>query len=230
MKGGRASTDPPARNRRDLSVFINCPYDALYQNTFDALIFTVMCSGFEPRSALETDTTSDARMQRIMASLRASRFSIHDLSRCKGEGKENLSRFNMPFDRGIAMGMKEASAGAAASRWHDWTALVPEGVRYQSVISDLNGYDLKRYGSRETLVAKVMAWLSTRFMDFRMHVTPVQVIAALPDYDAALKTLREQWKNAETWVDVVQNAQQVAASCGLTDPLPRAPAQTRQRP
>jgi hypothetical protein len=36
------------------SVFINCPFDPEYISHFDALVFTIVCCGFNPRSALET--------------------------------------------------------------------------------------------------------------------------------------------------------------------------------
>jgi hypothetical protein len=32
-----------------------------------------------------------------------SKYSIHDLSRCTGEGAENFARLNMPLEPGIAM-------------------------------------------------------------------------------------------------------------------------------
>ena len=51
-----------------------------------------------------------------------SQYSIHDLSRYRGQGDANLARFNMPLELGFAMArrfMDEAS--------HDWLVLVPEG-------------------------------------------------------------------------------------------------------
>lgn len=38
-----------------------------------------------------------------MKAIRGSKYSVHDLSRCRGEGDENLARFNMPLELGMAM-------------------------------------------------------------------------------------------------------------------------------
>jgi hypothetical protein len=84
----------------DKSVFINCPYDAAYTPLFDAIIFTTVCCGFTPRSALESGDVAEPRMDRIVRSLFESRYSIHDLSRNKGEGEEGFARFNMALELG----------------------------------------------------------------------------------------------------------------------------------
>ena len=85
------------------SVFLNCPYDPEYQALFDAAVLSVACCGFTPRSALETGTFAESRMARIVRAIFESKYSIHDLSRCQGEGDANLARFNMPLELGIAM-------------------------------------------------------------------------------------------------------------------------------
>ncbi len=77
------------------SVFINCPFDDDYQPIFDSIVFATVACGFTPRSATETGTVSDPRMDRIREALFSSRYSIHDLSRCRGHGDANLARFNM---------------------------------------------------------------------------------------------------------------------------------------
>lgn len=85
------------------SVFINCPFDADYAPLFDAIVFATVCCGFMPRSALESGTVSEPRLARILQALFSSKYSIHDLSRCAGEGSDNLARFNMPLELGMAM-------------------------------------------------------------------------------------------------------------------------------
>src|SRR5947208_1882403 len=69
------------------SVFINCPFDADYAPLFDAIVFATVCCGFIPRSALESGTVSEPRLSRILRALFSSKYSIHDLSRCTGEGQ-----------------------------------------------------------------------------------------------------------------------------------------------
>jgi len=44
---GRLALDP------DRSVFINCPFDAEYGPTFDAIVFSVACCGFIPLPKFE---------------------------------------------------------------------------------------------------------------------------------------------------------------------------------
>ena len=100
------------------SVFINCPYDAGFSPLFDAIVFASTCCGFLPRSALESGTVAEPRMDRIVRAVFSSKYSIHDLSRCRGEGTDNLARFNMPLELGIAMARRFASQNE--SERHDW--------------------------------------------------------------------------------------------------------------
>jgi hypothetical protein len=113
---GRLALDPAK------SVFINCPFDEEYAQTFDAIVFAVACCGFIPRSALESGDIAVPRMERIVRAIFSSYYSIHDLSRCRSEGDERLARFNMPLELGIAMAHRFQTKG----RKHDWLVLVPE--------------------------------------------------------------------------------------------------------
>lgn len=61
-------------------------------------------------------------MTRITRALFGCRYSIHDLSRCKGDGNENLARFNMPPELGMAMALRNLDGEK-----HDCLALVPGG-------------------------------------------------------------------------------------------------------
>ena len=115
---------------RDRSVFINCPYDEDFAPLFDAIIFATVCCGFVPRSALETGTVAEPRMERIVQALFSSGYSIHDLSRSKGEGVEGFARFNMPLELGIAMALRYLGRGRRKEVPHDWLLLVPTGHQY----------------------------------------------------------------------------------------------------
>lgn len=94
---------------RHLSVFINCPYDEEYRPIFDAVVFATVCCGFLPRCAIETGCIATPRMDRITQAILSSKYAIHDLCRCRGEGDSNLARFNMPVELGVSM----------AQRWSD---------------------------------------------------------------------------------------------------------------
>lgn len=105
------------------SVFVNCPFEDEYAALFEAIVFATICCGFMPRSALESGTASEPRLTRILRALFGSKYSIHDLSCCTGEGSENAARFNMPLELGMAMARR--FIGPAAD--HDWLVLVPRG-------------------------------------------------------------------------------------------------------
>ena len=121
--------------RRELSVFINCPFDRDFRPIYDAIVFATVCCGFLPRSATESGSVSLPRMDRITRAMLSSKYSIHDLSRCRGEGDRNLARFNMPLELGIAMAQKYASEEPVSA--HDWLLLVPRGHQYKQFISDM---------------------------------------------------------------------------------------------
>ena len=119
------------------SVFINCPFDSRYSALFDAIVFATVCCDFMPRSALESGTVAEPRLARITRAVFSSRYSIHDLSRCTGEGDENFARFNMPLELGMAMARRFMDK----TDEHDWLVLVPQGHAYLRFMSDLAAYD-----------------------------------------------------------------------------------------
>jgi hypothetical protein len=183
------------------SVFINCPFDSEFMPLFDAIVFATACCGFLPRSALETGSVAEPRMDRITRAVFSSKYSIHDLSRCRGEGSELLARFNMPLEFGIAMARRFASD--VLGQEHDWLLLVPEGHQYVRFISDLAGFDPKTHsGTVDTIVPKVMAWLATR-PDAVRTPTPKQVTDALPAFSDEKARLNEQWMGEIPWADLV---------------------------
>jgi hypothetical protein len=62
------------------SVFINCPFDAEYSLLFDAILFSTVCCGFTPRSAIESGTVSEPRLERITRAIFSCRYSIRVVS------------------------------------------------------------------------------------------------------------------------------------------------------
>ena len=75
-----------------------------------------------PRSAIESGTVAEPRLARVTRALFSFRYSIHDLSRATGEGSEDLARFNMPLELGMAMARRFKNPEE-----HDWLLLVPKG-------------------------------------------------------------------------------------------------------
>jgi hypothetical protein len=188
------------------SVFINCPFDSTYAPLFDAIVFATVCCGFMPQSALETGTVSEPRMARITRAIFSSRYSIHDLSRCTGEGNENFARFNMPLELGVAMARR--FSGPVAE--HDWLVLVPKGHSYLRFVSDLAAYDpMTHDGTIEGVTVAVIAWLSTR-EEAVPPITPQKVLAALPKFQSKKKDLAAAWHQEPPWADIVLAAISVA--------------------
>lgn len=190
------------------SVFINCPFDKDFQPTFDALVFSTVCCGFMPRSALETGSVAETRMERIVRAIFSSKYSIHDLSRCKGEGSEQLARFNMPLELGIAMARRFTVTKKNLK--HDWLLMVPEGHQYLKFVSDLAGFDPLQYdGTFETAIPKVMVWLATR-PDAVRTPTPKAVLDALPEFLTEKSRLSNEWHGDIPWADLVLAALEIA--------------------
>ena len=204
-------------SKRDISVFINCPFDHEYQPIFDAIVFSTVSCGFLPRSAIESGTTSLSRIDRITRAMLSSRYSIHDLSRCRGEGDLNLARFNMPLELGMAMAQKFRDN--RTDEEHDWLLLVPEGHLYTKFISDIAGYDPKGYDlSKESMVPAVMSWLATR-PDAVRTPTPKAVLDILDIFEVRKRDLDEKWRGSTPWADIVLLAMDVAQEKSLVPQL-----------
>jgi hypothetical protein len=192
---GKLKTDPAK------SVFINCPFDQDFLPLFDTIVFATVCCGFLPRSALESGTVSESRMERVTRAIFASKYSIHDLSRCRGEGDQNLARFNMPLELGIAMARRYTRTRKADR--HDWLLLVPEGHAYTQFVSDLAAYDPVRHdGTVQSVARGVIRWLATR-PDAVSAPTPQDLLAALPEFIAKKQELVRQWGDNVPWSDIV---------------------------
>ncbi len=94
------------RGEYELSVFINCPFDAAYQRLFRAIVFTVHDCGYIARSALELTDASQVRVHKILQIISECRVGIHDISRTELDRRSKLPRFNMPLELGMFLGAK----------------------------------------------------------------------------------------------------------------------------
>lgn len=149
-----------------------------------------------------------SRMDRIMEALSASKYSIHDLSRCRGEGDDNLSRFNMPLELGMAMAQRYYLRKIGDD--HEWMALVPTEHLYQRFLSDLAGFDLYSHDETvETLVPALMSWLVTR-PDALWTPSPRAVLGALPAFRKARESLARVWHDKAPWPHLINEALRVA--------------------
>ncbi len=186
------------------SVFINCPFDDEFQPLFHAIVLTVAARGFTPRCAHETEGQADPRIVRIARGLMESKYSIHDLSRYQGQGTENLGRFNMPLELGIALGMRYLKEGTP--NVHNWVALVPEELRHQKFISDLAGFDPTDHDQKPpTVICKVAAWLSMQ-PDFTQPTpTAKTILDAFPNFRALLDKEKADALGTLTWPSIIKS-------------------------
>jgi hypothetical protein len=118
-------------------VFVNCPYDDGYYPLLEAIAFAICVCGCTPRFAGEKIESGLSRLAKIILLIDECDFSLHDLSRTE-LNKNQLPRFNMPFELGLALGRKYSfAAGGAAGL----LILDREPYRYHESISDLSGCD-----------------------------------------------------------------------------------------
>src|SRR5512142_3400843 len=98
-----------ARSRdRAASVFLNIPYDAAFENLLLAYIAAISAFGFTPRATLEIPF-KQRRLDRILKLIRASDYSIHDLSRVQlDKQRPRTPRFNMPFELGLTVALERS--------------------------------------------------------------------------------------------------------------------------
>jgi len=188
------------------TVFINCPYDREFEELRDSILLSVVFCGYTPASPMMSTKTGATRVDRILAQLSQSVYSIHDLSRCQEWGAGNVARFDMPLELGMAMML--VHTGCA----HDWMALVPEGTNRFAFASDLDGFDPVVYdGSIESVVRKVVAALTVR-PEASRGVRPSHVITVWPEFVRRKRDLQEDWGDAGVdWHRLTSLAKQLRA-------------------
>lgn len=130
--------------RYDLSVFVNCPFDAGYRPLFDAILFTLLDLGFEPRCALEADDGAEVRLVKIERIIEQCRYGIHDLSAVELDAVTGLPRFNMPLELGLFLGCRRFGGNRHTGK----SALILDGqpYRYRAFLSDISGQDIHAHG------------------------------------------------------------------------------------
>jgi hypothetical protein len=154
MRDGR-----PATAGYDLNVFINCPFDELYQPIFRSLVFVVYECGLRPRCALEVSDAGEVRFEKILRIIRDCRWGIHDISRTDLNPR-GLPRFNMPLELGCFLGARRFGSGTQRAK--SCVVLDTEHYRYQDFISDIAGQDIAAHGNDVgRAVRAVRDWLAT---------------------------------------------------------------------
>jgi len=167
------------------NVFINCPFDSDYRPLLKALTFTLLYLEFEPLLS-QTFSSSAIRINQIKQHIRSSKYSIHDLSRSKALKKNELPRFNMPYELGLDIGCGEYGGKKFSSK----RALILETERYhyQKVLSDIAGQDIENHNDDpNTLVKKVRNWISANQTEKNI-LGPSEIWIAYNQFNADLAT------------------------------------------
>lgn len=135
------------------NVLVNAPFDDAYAPLFDALVFAIMACGYRVRCALEVDDSGDIRLDKLATPIRGSPRSIRDLSRIE-LGENELPRFNMPFEPGLAMGARRF--GSRSQRRDRIKIMVEESYRLPAYLSDLGGNDPTAHHADTVAVIRVV--------------------------------------------------------------------------
>ncbi len=139
-------------------VFINCPFDKQYLPLLRSIAFAVIDCSFAPQIALQ-EVNGRLRLEKIIALMRQSRLSIHDVSRLPARARE-LPRFNMPFECGLFVGMMHS--GAPKHRNKQFLVLDRAAYQYQRTMSDVSGLDPKmHHGEPRQAIDAVRHFLSS---------------------------------------------------------------------
>ena len=139
-------------------VFINCPFTPDYQDHFQAIVFTVIRSGFTPRCARENDDGGEIRFDKICRIIADCPYGIHDISKTEADPESGLPRFNMPLELGLYLGAKKF--GSAKQRAKKALIFDKDPYRYQAFISDIAGQDIHAHGGEVVkLIEQVASWL-----------------------------------------------------------------------
>jgi len=136
------------------NVFINCLFDDDFAPFLEAILFCVVYFGFSSRLSSESLETGQSRLEKILRLIENSKYSIHDLSRCKASSKGEYARMNMPFELGIDLGFRSSKDRSTDGK----RFLIFEHTQYETkkALSDIAGLDIEYHnGEYDTLLEKV---------------------------------------------------------------------------
>ncbi|MCY4260708.1 MAG: hypothetical protein OXC91_10660 [Rhodobacteraceae bacterium] len=125
-----------------------------YKPMLEAILFCLIRLGLKSRIATEQINSGEVRLDRIMNPVRESRYSIHDLSRCRSSESDQLHRMNMPFEPGLDFGCR--SFGGSPIDEKPIPVLEEKKYHHQRFISDLSGHGIQAHdGNYDTAIRKV---------------------------------------------------------------------------
>jgi hypothetical protein len=158
-----------------VDVFLNIPYDARFENLLLAYIAGISAFGFTPRATLEIPF-SQRRLDRIIALIASSQYSVHDLSRVQLDNTApRTPRFNMPFELGLTVGLASGKhvARRKADSKYAWIVCEARRHRIKKSLSDLDGTDVYIH---DGTVRGVLRELCNAFVRNRRQPTVEQML------------------------------------------------------
>lgn len=174
----------------ETNVFINCPFVDEFKKLLRPMLFSLIYFKLEPKIS-QTESSANVRVNQIKQHIRNSKFSIHDLSRSKPMKKNELPRFNMPYELGLDIGC--ATFGSKKYAGKKILVLETERYYYQKIISDIAGQDIESHNDDPaTLIRKVRNWFSTVDSSNSYPSANKVWIAYNQFYDDITKTLIEE--------------------------------------
>lgn len=196
------------------SVFINCPFDAEFESLLRPLLFTIVQLGYTPRIASERSNSGENRIDKIVELMRASRYSIHDISRIRAKARGSFSRFNLPFELGIDRGAQLFGTGKLRTK--RYLLLDSKPFDYRRALSDLSGVDIKHHDNTPfKIVLVVRNWFVDtvgvsdapsptviwyRFTDFASYFYDSQRTRGFSDEDLNSLPVAEYIRAIQVWV------------------------------
>ena len=143
-------------NLANAQVFLNYPFDEAFQPFEDAMHFAVFAGGLFPICGKLISSPDRPRLEMLVDSIVGCSYSAHDFSRSTGEGENNLARFNMPLEMGMAL----FHALYTRRTGHRCSFYVPDPHSYKTYASDLAGLDPKCYNDDPVqLLTGMYDWL-----------------------------------------------------------------------
>ncbi len=137
---------------KDNAIFINCPFDEEYLPLLRALLFVARFYGLDVKIASSDLDSKSNRLSRIIALMRESKYSVHDLSRMKSDKKGEYYRMNMPFELGLDYGI--------GGDGKIFLIFENEPYKLKIALSDINGWDVRPHlDSPETLIMEFRRWI-----------------------------------------------------------------------
>jgi hypothetical protein len=182
----------------ELDVFINCPFDECYKPIFEAVHFSILSCGYNPRCALDEDDGTDLRFSKLCRIVAECPRSVHDLSRTQLNDL-GLPRFNMPFELGLVMGAKQFGGKKHKSK----TALimVAEPYRMPAYLSDLSGSDPSAHNGRAVdAIDKVRRYLHSRPLGAPLPGTQ-HIHEVLESFQSALPEMSQELRIRHNEID-----------------------------